>query len=76
MLVAIAVPFIIPVFLPLLALFWWVRTQYVITSREVKRLEAQTRSPVFASFSAALKVPAVLAHTLSQPWVPSNIIDP
>lgn len=56
MLVAIAVPFVIPLFLPILGVFWWVRRRYVTTSREVKRFEGTTRSPVYASFSAALKV--------------------
>jgi len=55
-LVAIAVPFVIPLFVPILAVFWWVRRRYVTTSREVKRFEGTTRSPVYASFSAALKV--------------------
>ncbi len=39
MLVAIAVPFVIPLFVPILAVFWWVRRRYVTTSREVKRFE-------------------------------------
>ncbi|GFR41482.1 hypothetical protein Agub_g2173, partial [Astrephomene gubernaculifera] len=54
-LVCIAVPVILPVFLPLLVAFWWVRRRYITASREVKRWEAVTRSPVFASFSATLK---------------------
>jgi hypothetical protein len=52
----IVVPFIIPVFLPLGVGFFWVRARYLATSREVKRWEATSRSPVFASFSAILKV--------------------
>ena len=51
----IVVPFIIPVFLPLGFGFFWVRARYLATSREVKRWEATSRSPVFASFSAILK---------------------
>ncbi len=56
-LVGIAVPFVLPLFVPIAAVFWWVRRRYVTTSREVKRFEGTTRSPVYASFSAALKVP-------------------
>ena len=52
----VVVPFVIPVFLPLGIAFFWVRRRYLATSREVKRFEATTRSPVFASFSALLKV--------------------
>jgi hypothetical protein len=55
-LVSIAVPFLIPCFVPILAVFWWVRRRYVTTSREVKRFEGTTRSPVYSSFSAAVKV--------------------
>jgi hypothetical protein len=51
-----AVPVILPVFVPLLVAFYWVRTRYVATSREVKRLEAITRSPVYAQLSAVLTV--------------------
>lgn len=65
MLVAIAVPFLIPCFVPILAVFWWVRRRYVTTSREVKRYEGTTRSPVYSSFSAAVKV-LVLVHAKHQ----------
>ncbi|GIM00727.1 hypothetical protein Vretimale_5639, partial [Volvox reticuliferus] len=62
-LVAIAVPVILPVFLPLLAAFYWVRHRYIAASREMKRWEAVTRSPIFASFSATLKgLPTIRAY--------------
>lgn len=66
-LVAIAVPFVIPFFVPLLFVFWYVRRRYVTTSREVKRWEGTTRSPVYSSFSAAVKVikPGVPTRTMS-----------
>ena len=64
-LVAIAVPFLIPCFVPILAVFWWVRRRYVTTSREIKRFEGTTRSPVYSSFSAAVKVGSLkCAHTM------------
>ena len=50
------VPFILPVLLPLTLSFAWVRQRYLTTSRDVKRFEATTRSPVYAAFSATLKV--------------------
>lgn len=34
---------ILPVFLPLVAAFYWLRIRYVKTSREIKRWEAVTR---------------------------------
>ncbi|EFN52562.1 hypothetical protein CHLNCDRAFT_138549 [Chlorella variabilis] len=54
-LLMVSVPFIIPLFLPLGAAFFLVRARYLRTSREIKRWEATSRSPVFASFSAILK---------------------
>ena len=54
--VAVAVPEILPLFIPAAVVFWWVRRRYLRTSREVKRFEATTRSPVYASFSSILKV--------------------
>lgn len=52
----IAVPFVLPTLLPLIVAFFWLRHHYITTGREVKRFDATTRSPVYASFSAALKV--------------------
>jgi ABC-type multidrug transport system fused ATPase/permease subunit len=50
-LVTIALPVILPVFVPLLILFYYVRTRYIVASREVKRWEAVSRSPVYAFFA-------------------------
>lgn len=55
-LMIIAVPFVLPTLLPLIVAFFWLRHRYITTGREVKRFDATTRSPVYASFSAALKV--------------------
>ena len=43
MLVCIAVPVILPVFVPLGLAFVHIQRRYVATSREIKRLEAVTR---------------------------------
>jgi ATP-binding cassette subfamily C (CFTR/MRP) protein 1 len=62
-LVSIAVPVIIPVFLPLLWLFYVVRQRYVVASRNSKRFEATTRSPVFAFFGQTIKgLPTIRAY--------------
>ena len=66
LLLMIVVPFIIPVFIPLGAAFFWVRARYLKASREVKRFEATTRSPVFASFSAILKVGRLVGRWVSR----------
>ena len=60
--VAVAVPEVLPLFIPVLIVFWWARRRYLRTSREVKRYEATTRSPVFASFSSILKVRSRIRH--------------
>jgi len=61
--VAVAVPEVLPLFIPVGFVFWWARRRYLRTSREVKRYEATTRSPVFASFSSILKVWSILCNT-------------
>lgn len=54
-LISIANPAVIPVFVPLAFVFWKVRAYYLASSREVKRWEAVSRSPVYAAFSATIK---------------------
>ncbi len=46
MLISVAVPVILPLFVPLAGALYWVRARYMAASREVKRLESTTRSPV------------------------------
>ncbi len=41
--VCIAVPFIVPVFIPLAIAFVYIQRRYIAASREIKRLEAVTR---------------------------------
>lgn len=57
-LVSIAVPVVLPVFIPLALIYRHVQGRYVVASREIKRWEAITRSPVSVSrgvFSWVLK---------------------
>ncbi len=53
-LISVATPFIIPVFVPVLFLFYIVYQYFQRTARELKRLEAISRSPVFAQLSESL----------------------
>lgn len=54
-LVSIALPYMLIFFLLITWVFWRVRTRYVITSREIKRYDGVTRSPVYAMLSANIK---------------------
>ncbi|KAG2423828.1 hypothetical protein HXX76_014988 [Chlamydomonas incerta] len=62
-LVAVAVPLVVPLFLPLAAAFWWVRRRYITASREVKRWEAVTYSPLYTYVAATCKgLPTIRAY--------------
>eukprot|EP00210_Caulerpa_lentillifera_P008106 g7740.t1 len=54
-LVSIALPYVIPSFLVIAFLFAKIRRRYITTSREVKRFDAITRSPVYAMLSSNIK---------------------
>ena len=66
MLLAVVVPFILPVFLPLGLAFFWLRRRYMATSWDVKRYEATTRSPIYSSLSATLKARTNLLQYAAQ----------
>lgn len=55
LLVVIAVPWVLPVLLPLLIGFAWCRHVYMAASRDVKRFDNITRSPVYAFVSSTLR---------------------
>ncbi|XP_037318658.2 ATP-binding cassette sub-family C member 4-like isoform X2 [Pungitius pungitius] len=52
---ASVIPFILIPVIPLLVVFLYLRRFYLCTSREVKRLESTTRSPVFSHLSSSLQ---------------------
>ncbi|CAJ0915429.1 unnamed protein product, partial [Mesorhabditis belari] len=49
-------PWIFLICIPLCLLFWVVRALYLATSRDVKRLEAITRSPLYTHISSVMQV--------------------
>lgn len=53
-LVCVAIPYLIIVMPPMLYIFYLSREKYIQSSREIKRLEAVTRSPIYSDFSATL----------------------
>ncbi|XP_077583755.1 ATP-binding cassette sub-family C member 4-like [Stigmatopora nigra] len=52
---ATVMPWILVPFVPLFAIFLYLRRYYLQTSRDIKRLEATTRSPVFSHLSSSLQ---------------------
>ena len=55
------------VFLPLFAVVYYVRTRYIVCSRECKRWEAVTRSPVYAFFAQSIKgLPTIRSYGAGQ----------
>ena len=52
--VASVAPYILAVVAPFIPIFVWLRRYYLTTSREVKRLDAVSRSPIYAFFSSTL----------------------
>eukprot|EP00210_Caulerpa_lentillifera_P007919 g7560.t1 len=53
--VLIALPYMLPVLLLIACLFYRIHKTYIIPSREIKRYESLTRSPVFAMLSSNMK---------------------
>jgi ATP-binding cassette subfamily C (CFTR/MRP) protein 4 len=54
-LVCVSIPWLLLLMPPLLFLFIQARESYIRCSREIKRIEATLRSPIYADFSAALE---------------------
>jgi ATP-binding cassette subfamily C (CFTR/MRP) protein 4 len=52
--IGIVNPWVLFILIPLLPIFWWLRRFYLHSSRQIKRLESVTRSPVYALFSSSL----------------------
>eukprot|EP00210_Caulerpa_lentillifera_P006269 g5988.t1 len=53
--VSIALPYMIPVLILIIYLFGRLRRHYVVTSREIRRYDATTKSPVYAMLSSNIK---------------------
>lgn len=52
--ISVSTPVFIPLIIPLAALYLWIQKYYLRTSRELKRLDSVSRSPVFAHFQESL----------------------
>ena len=52
--IGIVNPWVLLVLVPIVPTFWWLRRYYLRSSRQLKRLESVTRSPIYALFSSSL----------------------
>uniref|UniRef100_A0A4W3JBU9 ATP-binding cassette, sub-family C (CFTR/MRP), member 3 n=1 Tax=Callorhinchus milii TaxID=7868 RepID=A0A4W3JBU9_CALMI len=57
---SILTPIFLLITLPILLVFWWVQRFYVATSRQLKRLESVSRSPVYSHFSETISGSSVV----------------
>ncbi|CAF4182595.1 unnamed protein product [Rotaria sp. Silwood2] len=48
-------PWVLLILVPMVPAFWWLRRFYMCSSRQLKRLESVTRSPIYALFSSSLE---------------------
>lgn len=54
-LLCVVIPVILPIFVPLILIFMYIQRRYLLTSREVKRFEAVSRSPLYQQLSNVLR---------------------
>ncbi|XP_058478651.1 ATP-binding cassette sub-family C member 4-like [Solea solea] len=51
---AVLIPWVLIILLPLMVIFFFLQRYYLQTSRDIKRLEGTTRSPIFSHLSSSL----------------------
>ena len=69
--IGIVNPWVLLILVPLLPAFWWLRRFYLRSSRQIKRLESVTRSPVYALFSSSLNggLPTIRAFQVREDFL-------
>eukprot|EP00210_Caulerpa_lentillifera_P007132 g6824.t1 len=64
--VLIALPYMLPILLLIVCLFYRIHIRYIIPSREIKRYESVTLSPVYAMLSSNMKVWNIFRFMISE----------
>lgn len=68
--VSIQTPLFLAVVIPFIAIYFFIQRFYVATSRQLKRLESVTRSPIFTHFSETINgVSTIKAYNVAQRFI-------
>ncbi len=74
MVIAVSTPIFLAAIVPLAFVYYFVQRYYVATSRQLKRIESVTRSPIYAHFSETLSgVSSVRAYGREQQFVDESM---
>ncbi|RKF62208.1 Metal resistance protein YCF1 [Erysiphe neolycopersici] len=66
-------PAFIAVIIPMAALYYWIQRYYLRTSRELKRLDSVSRSPIYAHFQESLSgISTIRAYGQQQRFIKEN----
>lgn len=73
--ISLSTPEFIVVIIPMAALYYWIQRYYLRTSRELKRLDSVSRSPIYAHFQESLSgLATIRAYRHQQRFIQENEI--
>jgi hypothetical protein len=67
--IGIVTPFVLPILVPVLLMFYMLYVYFQASVREVKRLDALSRSPIFTTVSDAINVRSLLSQPSYAPCI-------